>query len=273
MSEFSRWLTKKYPEYFWEQEAPPMQQNPPAQSSAEILLRQRLQKRAGGQGSTPTQQTQDAKAAAERLQQRLQQRQGAGAAGAGANPNASNEVKAGFNNEYSKYLIDCSIKNNDQCSENLGAYIWKMTNKLFEIYNISDEELEYFNKKFGFTKDMVEDWWLNYHAAVYNNYFIIDRRTIMNNILKAKINYLIKYESIKEHLYKIPWFNIKPEILNYTLKNNNCISENLIRCSDDKNYSDYLKHYTKKELDIVSTKFSALFDRLGYVKYDKNCLN
>ena len=100
-----------------------------------------------------------------------------------------------------------------------------------------------------------------------------DLEGIMNNILKAKINYLIKYESIKEHLYKIPWFNIKPEILNYTLKNNNCISENLIRCSDDKNYSDYLKHYTKKELDIVSTKFSALFDRLGYVKYDKNCLN
>ena len=81
MSEFSRWLTRKYPEYFWEQEAPPMQQPPPAQSAPEIL-RQRLQKRAAGQGNAPAQQNQDAKAAAERVQQRLQQRQGAGAAGA-----------------------------------------------------------------------------------------------------------------------------------------------------------------------------------------------
>ena len=87
MSKFSRWLTRKYPEYLLEQESPPMQQPPPAQSSAEILLRQRLQKRAAGQGGAPTQQNQDAKAAAERIQQRLQQRQGAagaaGAAGAG----------------------------------------------------------------------------------------------------------------------------------------------------------------------------------------------
>ena len=58
-------------------QAPPMQQNPPAQSAPEIL-RQRLQKRAAGQGGTPTQQTQDAKAAAERLQQKLQQRQSGG---------------------------------------------------------------------------------------------------------------------------------------------------------------------------------------------------
>ena len=75
MSEFSRWLTRKYPEYFWEQEAPPMQQNPPAQSAAEIL-RQRLQRRsgAGGQGGAPAQQNQDAKAAAERIQpNKLQQ--------------------------------------------------------------------------------------------------------------------------------------------------------------------------------------------------------
>lgn len=58
-------------------QAPPMQQNPPAQSAAEIL-KQRLQKKTAGQGSTPTQQTQDAKAAAERLQQKLQQRQSGG---------------------------------------------------------------------------------------------------------------------------------------------------------------------------------------------------
>ena len=58
-------------------QAPPMQQNPPAQSADEIL-RQRQQKRAAGQGGASTQQTQDAKAAAERLQQRMQQRQGGG---------------------------------------------------------------------------------------------------------------------------------------------------------------------------------------------------
>jgi hypothetical protein len=58
-------------------QAPPMQQNPPAQSAVEIL-RQRQQKRAAGQGGASTQQTQDAKAAAERLQQRMQQRQGGG---------------------------------------------------------------------------------------------------------------------------------------------------------------------------------------------------
>jgi len=82
MSEFSRWLTRKYPEYLLEQDAP-MQQNAPAQSAAEIL-RQRQQKRAaGGQGGAPMQQNQDAQAAAERLKQRMQQRQNAGNAGAG----------------------------------------------------------------------------------------------------------------------------------------------------------------------------------------------
>ena len=82
MSEFSRWLTRKYPEYLLEQDAP-MQQNAPAQSAAEIL-RQRLQKKAAGQGGAPMQQNQDAQAAAERLKQRMQQRQNAGNAGAGA---------------------------------------------------------------------------------------------------------------------------------------------------------------------------------------------
>jgi hypothetical protein len=87
MSEFSRWLTRKYPEYLLEQDAP-MQQNAPAQSAAEIL-RQRLQKRAAEQGNVPTQQNQDAaQAAAERLKQRMQQRQGAGGTGANAGGNA-----------------------------------------------------------------------------------------------------------------------------------------------------------------------------------------
>jgi hypothetical protein len=88
--------------------------------------------------------------------------------------------------------------------------------------------------------------------------------SIMENILKVEIKYLIHYESIKEDLFKIPWFDANPEQVNYSLKNNGCISENLIRCSDNKNYSDYLKHYTKKELDIVSTKFLPLFKKIGY---------
>ena len=91
-----------------------------------------------------------------------------------------------------------------------------------------------------------------------------DLEGIMNNLLKAEIKYLIRYESIKEDIVKIPWFNIDQEKLNCAINKNSCISENLIRRSDNKNYSDYLKHYTKKELDIVSTKFSALFTKLGY---------
>jgi len=96
---------------------------------------------------------------------------------------------------------------------------------------------------------------------------------IMDNILKVEIKYVIKYETIQESILKIPWFNMNHAELNSKLKYNGCMSENLIRCSDNKNFSDYLKHYTKKELDIVSTKFSALFDKLGYVKYDKSYLN
>jgi hypothetical protein len=91
-----------------------------------------------------------------------------------------------------------------------------------------------------------------------------DLESIMENILKTEIKYFIKYESIKQDIKKIPWFSIEPEKLNRVIDNNGCISENLIRCADNKNYSDYLKHYTKKELDIVSTKFSALFTKLGY---------
>lgn len=98
-----------------------------------------------------------------------------------------------------------------------------------------------------------------------------DLEGIMDNILKVKIKYLIKYECIKESILKIPWFNSCQH--DFNLEHNGNISENLIRCSDNKNFSDYLKHYTKKELDIVNNKFSALFDKLGYVKCDKSCSN
>lgn len=87
---------------------------------------------------------------------------------------------------------------------------------------------------------------------------------IMENILNADIKYFVKYESIKEDLLKIPWFKTEPKQFNTFLDSNTCMSENLIRCSDNKNYSDYLKHYTKKELSIVNAKYSALFTKLGY---------
>ena len=178
MSEFSRWLTRKYPEYFWEQEASPMQQNPPAQSAAEIL-RQRLQKRAAGQGNAPTQQNQDAKAAAERIQQRLQQRQGA--AGASSIPsNTSNEIKPGFNKEYGEYVQKIGEKYNNQCTENLSSYIrWMST----ELNKKGDQYSELTNWKRGFPDNMTEDWLINYHGLsnvprlnyVVNRFRIIDR--------------------------------------------------------------------------------------------------
>lgn len=125
--------------------------------------------------------------------------------------------------------------------------------------------------------------WDNFHPGVSEKdrvsyaEFVENRSSdlegIMNNILKAEIKYVIKYESIQQHIVNIPWFNMNHDELISKLNHNGCMSENLIRCSNNKNYSDYLKHYTKKELDIVSTKFSALFDKLGYVKYDKSYLN
>jgi hypothetical protein len=85
-----------------------MQQNPPAQSAAEIL-RQRLQKRAaGGQGGAPMQQNQDnAQAAAERLKQRMQQRQGAGGTGAGGN--AGGNAGAGTGGSVKDFMNDKNL--------------------------------------------------------------------------------------------------------------------------------------------------------------------
>ena len=108
MSEFSRWLTRKYPEYLLEQDTP-MQQNAPAQSAAEIL-RQRQQKRAAEQGNVPTQQNQDAKAAAERLKQRMQQRQNAGNAGAGAN--AGGNAGTGTGGSVKDFMNDKNLDSN-----------------------------------------------------------------------------------------------------------------------------------------------------------------
>jgi len=181
MSEFSRWLTRKYPEYLLEQESPPMQQNPPAQSTAEIL-RQRLQKRAAGQGGAPAQQTQDAKAAAERIQQRLQQRQGTG--GASSIPsNTSNEIKPGFNQEYGEYVQKIGEKYNNQCTENLSSYIrWMST----ELNKKGDQYSELTNWKRGFPDNMTEDWLINYHGLsnITTLNYVVNRLRIIDRIVE-----------------------------------------------------------------------------------------
>ena len=211
MSEFSRWLTRKYPEYLLEQDAP-MQQNAPAQSAAEIL-RQRLQKKAaGGQGGTPMQQNQDAaQAAAERLKQRMQQRQNAGtgaaAAGAGANPNASNEVKTGFNEEYGEYVRKIGEKHNNQCTENLGNYIkWMST----ELNKKNDPYSDVRQWGYGFPDNIFEDWLINYHPInitkldyVVNRWRIIgriiqneDKENLVNRGKKTVYNFLLENPQI-----------------------------------------------------------------------------
>ena len=92
-----------------------------------------------------------------------------------------------------------------------------------------------------------------------------------NHIVNANIKYLIRYESIKQDLAKIPWFNINRPEVNYRLTHNGCMSENLIRTENMT--SDYLKYYTEKEFSIVNTKLSDLFDKLGYIKISCNHSN
>jgi len=178
-----------------EQDTPPMQQNAPAQSAAEIL-RQRQQKRAaGGQGGAPMQQNQDnAQAAAERLKQRMQQRQNAGAgaggtgaagaagAGAGANPNASNEVKTGFNQEYGEYVQKIGEKHNNQCTENLGYYIrWMST----ELNKKGDQYSNIRGWGRGFPDNIVEDWLINYHPLTITDlYYVVNRWRIIGRIIE-----------------------------------------------------------------------------------------
>jgi hypothetical protein len=87
---------------------------------------------------------------------------------------------------------------------------------------------------------------------------------ISKNILNAKITYPIRYEFMKQDLMSIPWFDVDEKLINSLLNQNNYKSENLKRNPENKNFSDYLAHYTKKELDVVKTKFSALFTKLGY---------
>ena len=88
---------------------------------------------------------------------------------------------------------------------------------------------------------------------------------ISQNILNAKITYPIRYEFMKQDLMSIPWFDTDERLIVSQLNQNNYKSENLKRNPENKIVSDYLAHYTKKELDVVRTKFFPLFKRFGYI--------
>jgi hypothetical protein len=187
MSDFSNWLARKYPEYLFEQDAP-IQQNAPAQSAAEIL-RQRLQKRAGGQGGDPTQQNQSAQAA-ERIQQRLQQRQTGGGGQpmqpkpmggiTTSQPNKPGEVPAGFTKEYMRYLGKLAAAANQAEKEQflkLVEYISVAAKKVSENMYKSNQ----LEEKLGITPDMFADWSSN-HDTDYIDNNICQRKEIMDNV-------------------------------------------------------------------------------------------
>ena len=88
---------------------------------------------------------------------------------------------------------------------------------------------------------------------------------ISKNILNAKITYPIRYEFMKQDLMSIPWFDLDERLVNSQLNQNNYKSENLKRNPENKIVSDYLAHYTKKELDVIRAKFFPLFKRFGYI--------
>jgi hypothetical protein len=88
---------------------------------------------------------------------------------------------------------------------------------------------------------------------------------ISKNILSSKITYPIRYEFMKQDLMSIPWFDLDEKLVNSQLNQNNYKSENLKRNPENRIVSDYLAHYTKKELDVVKTKFYPLFKRFGYI--------
>jgi hypothetical protein len=205
MSEFSRWLTRKYPEYLLEQDAP-MQQNPPAQSAAEIL-RQRLQKRAagaGGQGGAPAQQNQDAQAAAERLKQRMQQRQNAGT---GANPTQPKPAD-NQNVESSAVISDESLLQYCQNGYNFELIYEKVKN------NKPDVIKKVFDRLFELKRNKVE--YLSDDAL--GELLAVQLKSGIDLIGKKQAMYILrlplKQEWTKVQLAK--FYNIDYKIKNYT---------------------------------------------------------
>lgn len=83
--------------------------------------------------------------------------------------------------------------------------------------------------------------------------------------LNNKINYVIRYEYMKQDLMSIPWFDVPEEFVESRVNNNPYKSENLARAKESQSFSDYMKHYTKKELDIVKSKLLPFFKKFGYI--------
>ena len=205
MSEFSRWLTRKYPEYLLEQEAPPMQQNPPAQSAAEIL-KQRLQKRAAGaagQGGAPAQQNQDAKAAAERIQQRLQQRQGAGA---GVNP-MQPKPDDNQNVESSAVISDEHLLQFCQNGYNFEPIYEKVKN------NKPDVIKKVFDRLFELKRTKVD----NLTEEPLNNLLLVQLKSGIDLIGKKQAMYILRRPFIQEwtKVKLAKFYNIDYKIKNY----------------------------------------------------------
>ena len=205
MSEFSRWLTRKYPEYLLEQEAPPMQQPPPAQSTAEIL-RQRLQKRAAGaagQGGAPAQQNQDAKAAAERIQQRLLQRQGAGT---GVNP-MQPKPDDNQNVESSAVISDEHLLQFCQNGYNFGPIYEKVKN------NKPDVIKKVFDRLFELKRDKVD----NLSGDPLNSLLGVQLKSGIDLIGKKQAMYILRKPLIEEwtKVQLAKFYNIDYKIKNY----------------------------------------------------------
>jgi len=204
MSEFSRWLARKYPEYLLEQDVP-MQQNAPAQSAAEIL-RQRLQKRAAGQGSAPMQQNQDpAQAAADRLRQRMQQRQNAG--GAGANPMQPKPAD-NQNVESSAVISDEFLLQNCQNGYNFDTIYEKVKN------NKPDVIKKVFDRLFELKRSKVE----NLSDVPLGDLLAVQLKSGIDLIGKKQAMYILRLplrqEWTKVQLAK--FYNIDYKIKNYT---------------------------------------------------------
>jgi hypothetical protein len=192
MSDFSNWLARKYPEYLFEQDAP-IQQNAPAQSAAEIL-RQRLQKRAGGQVGAPMQQNQDnAQAAADRLQQRLQQKQGGGGGqpmqpkpmggNTASQPNKPGEVPVGFTKEYMRYLGKLAAAANQTEKEQFSSLIEDISLAAKKVSE-SMYKANALEEKLGITPDMFADWSSNYDTDFSYMNIWCKRREIMEDVAR-----------------------------------------------------------------------------------------
>lgn len=88
---------------------------------------------------------------------------------------------------------------------------------------------------------------------------------ISKNILNAKITYPIRLESLREDLINIPWFELTEDELEMCVNTNSNNSPELKRTKNNNLLTDYYSYYSKKEFQIVKTKFLPLFKKFGYI--------